>query len=268
MKKTESNSSYNFLEKMSVNDLLLNINKEDKKVAQAIEKAIPQIEKLVIALIKKIANGGRLFYLGAGTSGRLAVVDSSECPPTFGVNPDLVIAIIAGGDKALRTAVESAEDNFDAGWHELIKKNISINDFVIGISSSGTTPFVIGALQMCMYKGITTGAITSNPNSLIIHEADYPIVIDTGSEFITGSTRMKSGSAQKMVLNMISTSLMIKLGKVMDNKMVDMKLTNKKLIDRAARMITDIFEMPYQQSKELVINYGSVRAVIEKLKDT
>ena len=232
MKITESDSKYNDLEKMSFRELLENINFEDHGVPKAINDVIPQIEKLLEAIFNKMKDGGRLFYLGAGTSGRLAIVDASECPPTFGVGKDLVIGIIAGGDVAIRHAVEHAEDNFDSGWEDLLKYNISEKDFVIGLSSSGTTPYVIGALQHCAKHKIETGSITSNPNSPITHESKYSIEVNTGPEFITGSTRMKSGTAQKLVLNMISTSVMIKLGKVMGNKMVDMQLTNNKLIER------------------------------------
>jgi N-acetylmuramic acid 6-phosphate etherase len=228
-----------------------------------VKNSIPQIEKLSQAVYEKMKRGGRLFYLGAGTSGRLAIVDASECPPTFGVDHGLVIGLIAGGDKAIRVAVEHAEDDYDAGWHELIRNNVSEKDFVIGISASGTTPYVIGALQYCAHYGISTGSITSNPRSLISFEAAYPVEIVTGPEFITGSTRMKSGTAQKLVLNMISTSVMIKLGKVLDNKMVDMRLSNNKLIDRGAKMIESFLKIDFETAKDLLLKHGSVRKVLE-----
>ena len=266
MKITENDSLYSNIDSMSFSEILHGINQEDQKVAEVVKGAIPQIEKLVEGLFLKMNEGGRLFYIGAGTSGRLAVVDASECPPTFGVDYGLVNALIAGGDSAIRKAVENAEDDYDAGWHELIKNNISAKDFVIGLSSSGTTPIVIGTLQHCSYQGITTGAITSNPGSLITFEADYPIEVITGPEFITGSTRMKSGTAQKMVLNMISTSVMIKLGKVLDNKMVDMRLSNNKLVDRGTRMIENFLKIDTNTAKELLLKYGSVRKVLENYR--
>lgn len=264
MKITESDSEYNNLEKMSFYELLVNINREDHKVPEAIKKVIPEIEKLAEAVFQKLSSGGRLFYLGAGTSGRLAIVDASECPPTFGVDKNTVIGIIAGGDIAMRYAVEHAEDDINAGWNDLLKHSISEKDFVIGISSSGVTPYVIGAIKHCAQHKITTGSITSNPVSPIVNEADYSIVINTGAEFITGSTRMKSGTAQKLVLNMISTSVMIKLGRVLDNKMVDMQLTNNKLIERGTKMIASYLKIDSHKAKEFLLEYGSVRKVIEK----
>ena len=266
MKVTEKDSLYSNLDNMNFTEILEGINNEDQKVALAVKKVIPQIEILVDALYGKMRDGGRLFYIGAGTSGRLAVVDASECPPTFGVEYGLVNAIIAGGDKAIRNAVEHAEDDFDAGWHELIRQNISQKDFVIGLSSSGTTPIVIGTLQHCAYQGILTGSITSNPGSLITFESDFSIEVETGPEFITGSTRMKSGTAQKLILNMISTSVMIKLGKVLGNKMVDMRLSNNKLVDRGTRMIENFLKIDTILAKELLLKYGSVRKVLENYK--
>jgi len=265
MKITENDSLYEHLERMSFSDLLEGINNEDQKVAFIVKNSIPQIEKLSQAVYEKMKEGGRLFYLGAGTSGRLAIVDASECPPTFGVDHGLVVGIIAGGDCAIRVAVEHAEDDYDAGWHELIRNNITDKDFVIGLSASGTTPYVIGALQQCAHYGISTGSITSNPGSLISFEAMYPVEIVTGPEFITGSTRMKSGTAQKLVLNMISTSVMIKLGKVLDNKMIDMKLTNNKLIDRGTKMIENFLKVDSESARELLLKYGSVRKVLESI---
>jgi N-acetylmuramic acid 6-phosphate etherase len=264
MKITETDSAYNNLEKMSFRELLENINYEDHKVPEAIKKVIPQIEKLVEAVYEKLSLGGKLFFLGAGTSGRLAIVDASECPPTFGVDKNLVIGIIAGGDIAIRYAVEHAEDDFDAGWNDLLAHSVSENDFVIGISSSGTTPYVLGALQHCAKHKISTGSITSNSDSPIVHEAVFSIVVNTGAEFVTGSTRMKSGTAQKLILNMISTSVMIKLGRVLDNKMVDMQLNNNKLIDRGTKMIESYLLVESKKAKELLLECGSVRKVLEK----
>ncbi len=264
MKNTESDSQYNHLEKMTIREILHNINHEDHKVPTAIEQVIPQIEKLSEAVFEKLKNGGRLFYIGSGTSGRLGIVDASECPPTFGVDKNLVVGIIAGGDIAIRQAVEHAEDDYDTGWNELVKNNISKKDIVIGISASGTTPYVIGTLQHCAKNEIITGAITSNPGSPIGLEATFPVEVNTGSEFITGSTRMKSGTAQKLILNMISTSVMIKLGRVIGNKMVDMKLSNNKLIERGTRMISTFLNIPEEQAKELLLKHKSVRIVIEK----
>lgn len=264
MKTTESDSLYNNLEKMSFNALLESINKEDHKVPEAVKNVIPQVEKLVEAAYKKMRKGGRLFYIGSGTSGRLGILDASECPPTFGVDHGIVIGIIAGGDGAIRKAVENAEDNFDAGWHDLKKYDISDNDFVVGISSSGTTPYVVGAIQNCYFHGIETGIITSNINTPLSKETSFPVEVIVGPEFVTGSTRMKSGTAQKLVLNMISTSLMIKLGKVEDNKMVDMQLTNNKLVDRGTKMIMKKLKLDYKSAQELLLKYGSVRKVLDK----
>lgn len=260
---TESESNYNHLEKMSVAELLTGINNEDKKVAFAIEKAIPQIEKLVEALAEKMKKGGRLFYLGAGTSGRLGIVDASECPPTYGVEHGLVIGIIAGGDKAIRKAVEFAEDDEEQGWKDLQEHLINSNDTVIGITASGTAPYVIGALKKCNEAGITTGSITCNPGSPVAQAAKFPIEVVVGPEFVTGSTRMKSGTAQKLVLNMISTTVMIKLGRVKGNRMVDMQLSNNKLIDRGTKMVMDELKTDYETANDLLKKHGSVRKAVE-----
>lgn len=262
-KITESESGYNHLEKMSVTELLTGINNEDKKVAFAIEKAIPQIEKLTEALAEKMKKGGRLFYLGAGTSGRLGIVDASECPPTYGVEHGLVIGIIAGGDKAIRKAVEFAEDDEEQGWKDLQEHLINANDTVIGITASGTAPYVLGALKKCNEQGITTGSITCNPGSPVAQAAKFPVEVLVGPEFVTGSTRMKSGTAQKLVLNMISTTVMIKLGRVKGNRMVDMQLSNNKLIDRGTKMVMEELKTDYETANELLKRFGSVRKAVE-----
>jgi N-acetylmuramic acid 6-phosphate etherase len=263
-KITEQTSPYRHLEKMSVREILEDINKEDQTVPVAIEKIIPQIEKLAEAASDKMLMGGRLFYIGAGTSGRLAVVDASECPPTYGVPYGLVIAVIAGGEKAITTAIEFAEDDKEQGWKDLQSNNISDKDVVIGIAASGTTPYVIGALEECQKKGIITGSISCNPDSPVSASADYPIEVIVGPEFVTGSTRMKSGTAQKLVLNMISTSVMIQLGRVEDNKMVNMQLTNEKLIDRGVKMLMERLKRnDYEKTKELLLKFGSVKKAAE-----
>ena len=263
VKITEQTSLYRHLDKMSIGEILENINKEDKTVPDAIEKAIPQIQQLVAALTDKMLSGGRLFYIGAGTSGRLAVVDASECPPTYGVPYGLVVAVIAGGDEAITKAVENAEDSTEQGWLDLEQHNINDKDVVIGIAASGTTPYVISALEECKKRGIITGSITNNPGSPLALVADYPIEVAVGPEFVTGSTRMKSGTAQKLVLNMISTTVMIQLGRVEDNKMVNMQLTNEKLVDRGTKMIMDKLNLPdYNRAKELLLTHGSVKKAI------
>lgn len=263
---TEQTGKYRHLDKMTVEEILININNEDKTVAYAVERSIPQIEKLVEAAVDKMLSGGRLFYAGAGTSGRLAIVDASECPPTYGVPYGLVNAIIAGGEKAITTAVEYAEDNKEEGWNDLVKNNISDKDFVIGIAASGTTPYVIGALEQCKTNNILTGSITNNPGSPLAKVADYPVEIEVGPEFVTGSTRMKSGTSQKLVLNMISTAIMIQLGRVEDNKMVNMQLTNAKLIDRGTKMIMEKLKLDdYNKAKELLLKNGSVKKAIESI---
>lgn len=262
-KTTESDSKYNHLEKMEIAELLSNINKEDKTVPDAIEKVLPNIEKLVEVIVEKMSDGGRLFYMGAGTSGRLGVVDASECPPTFGVDHGLVIGLIAGGDSAMWKAVEFAEDSTTQGWKDLEVHNISDNDVVVGIAASGSTPYVIGALEMCNEKGIITGCIVCNDNSAVAKVAKYPVEVIVGAEFVTGSTRMKSGTAQKLVLNMISTTVMIKLGRVVGNKMVDMQLSNNKLVDRGTKMVMNQLEVDYNTANDLLLKYGSVRKAVE-----
>lgn len=263
IKTTEQTSKYEHLEKMSVNELLTNINNEDKTVPFAVEKAMPQIEILVTQIITKMKMGGRLFYIGAGTSGRLGVVDASECPPTFGVDFDTVIGIIAGGDTAIRKAVEFAEDDQNQAWKDLQEWNINENDVVIGIAASGTTPYVIGGLQKCNENQITTGSISCNANSPLSQTSNYPIDVIVGPEFVTGSSRMKAGTAQKLVLNMISTTTMIALGKVKGNKMVDMQLSNDKLIDRGIKMIMDEIPVSYETGEELLQEHGSVRKAVD-----
>jgi N-acetylmuramic acid 6-phosphate etherase len=263
-KITEQPSPYRHLEKMSIGEILAIINQEDKTVPMAVEKAIPQIQKLVGAITDKMLAGGRLFYIGAGTSGRLAVVDASECPPTYGVPYGLVIAVIAGGDEAITKAIEKAEDNEQQGWEDLLKHNINDKDVVIGIAASGTTPYVIAALRECRERGIITGCITNNPGSPLTEVSDFPIEAEVGPEFVTGSTRMKSGTSQKLILNMISTTVMIQLGRVEDNKMVNMQLTNDKLIDRGARMIMENLGLDdYEKARELLLRYGSVKKATE-----
>ncbi len=262
-KTTEQDSLYSNLEKMETIKILQNINKEDKKVALAVEKAIPQVEKLVNAVIKKLKNGGRLFYIGAGTSGRLGILDASECPPTFGVSYDLVIGLIAGGDQAIRKAVENAEDSTTQGWKDLQKYAITNKDIVVGIAASGTTPYVVTTLQKCNENNIETGCITMNENSPLHQTVKYPIVCVVGPEFVTGSSRMKAGTAQKMILNMISTATMIKLGKVKGNKMVDMQLSNEKLVIRGTKMIMDTLNISKEKANNLLLQYGSVRNAVK-----
>ena len=259
---TESDSNYDGLDKMDVSDLLVNINREDKTVAISVEQQMPQIEELINMIIIKMKNGGRLFYLGAGTSGRLGIVDASECPPTFGVDYGLVVGLMAGGDKAIRKAVEFAEDNINLGWKDLMAHNINSNDIVIGIAASGTTPYVVGALMKCQAEKITTGCIVCNSNSSIAKVSDYPVEVVVGPEFVTGSTRMKSGTAQKLVLNMISTTVMISLGKVKGNKMVDMQLTNNKLVDRGIKIIMNEIDVSHETARSLLKQYVSVRKAI------
>lgn len=261
-KITEQASEYRHLEKMTVDEILININTEDKTVAYAVEKAIPQITNLISAITGKLLNGGRLFYIGAGTSGRLAVVDASECPPTYGVPPGLVVALIAGGEEAITRAIENAEDDWEQGWKDLEEHDVDDNDVVIGIAASGTTPYVIGALKDCKIRKIITGSITNNPGSPLAMVADFPIEVAVGPEFVTGSTRMKSGTSQKLILNMISTAIMIKLGRVEDNKMVNMQLTNQKLIDRGTKMIMDKLNVEYGKAKELLLHYGGVKKAV------
>ena len=261
-KTTEQDSLYNDLEKMSVKDIISNINKEDKSVPLAVEKALPQIEVLINKVTDKLSNDGRLFYIGAGTSGRLGILDASECPPTFGVSHDIVIGLIAGGDTAIRKAVENAEDSTTQGWEDLKTFNISKKDIVIGIAASGTTPYVISALKKCNQENITTGCITSNKNSPLSIEALYPVEVVVGPEFLTGSSRMKAGTAQKLVLNMITTTTMIQLGKVKDNKMVDMQLSNDKLVERGVKMIMNELNISKEEASKLLNTHKSVRKSI------
>jgi N-acetylmuramic acid 6-phosphate etherase len=267
IKITEQPSHYHDLENMSVKEIITNINKEDSSVADAVQEALPQIEKLITAVSEKMIMGGRLFYIGAGTSGRLGILDASECPPTYGVSPGLVIGIIAGGEKAIINAVENAEDNVEQGWKDLQAHQICDEDVVVGIASSGTTPYVIGALEKCKENNIVTGSIACNPNSPVSAVADFPVEVIVGPEFVTGSTRMKSGTAQKMILNMISTTAMIQLGRVEDNKMVNMQLTNSKIINRGVRMVmekTGIQDI--DSAKDLLLKYKSVKNAVEHFK--
>jgi N-acetylmuramic acid 6-phosphate etherase len=267
LKITEQASEYHHLEKMNVLEILQHINEEDQTVPAAVGEAIPQIEALVQAITDKMVMGGRLFYIGAGTSGRLAVVDASECPPTYGVPYGLVVAVIAGGEKAITVAVEFAEDDKEQGWKDLQMHNVSNKDVVVGIAASGTTPYVIGALEECRKRDIVTGSIACNPNSPISLAAEYPIEVIVGPEFVTGSTRMKSGTAQKLVLNMISTTVMIQLGRVEDNKMVNMQLTNEKLVDRGTKMVMERTGLKdYIKAKEILLKFGSVKKAVENLK--
>ena len=263
IKITEQPSLYNDLEKKPIGEILQEINAEDHKVADAVERSIPQIEKLVSQIIPRVKKGGRIFYMGAGTSGRLGVLDASEIPPTFGMPPTVVIGLIAGGDTALRNPVENAEDDTTRGWEELQQYNINTKDTVIGIAASGTTPYVIGAMHEARKNGILTGCITSNPNSPMATEADIPIEMIVGPEYVTGSSRMKSGTGQKMILNMISTAVMIGLGRVKGNKMVNMQLTNQKLIDRGTRMLIDELHLNYGEAQSLLLLHGSVEKAIE-----
>lgn len=262
-KVTEEGSKYNDLEQMSIQELLFNINKEDAKVAHAVTKVIPQVEAFVAELIVKLRAGGRLFYLGAGTSGRLGILDASECPPTFGVSSDVIIGMMAGGDRAIRKAVEHAEDNTEQAWKDLSRFQINSQDVVFGISASGSTPYVLHGLKKCSQEKILTASLSCNKESLISKYVDHPIEVIVGPEFLTGSTRMKAGTAQKLILNMISTSSMIKLGHVLDNKMIDMQLSNNKLIERAIKMIIELKGLGENEAKQALKKYGSVRKVIE-----
>ncbi len=266
-KTTEQDSNYNHLEKMTVQELLTNINKEDKTVPFAVEKVIPQIEELVLKIVDKLKIGGRLFYIGAGTSGRLGIVDASECPPTFGVPHELVIGLIAGGDSAIRKAVEFAEDSTIQGWKDLQNHDINKNDVVIGIAASGTTPYVIGALNECNKNDILTGCVTCNHNSPLSKTAQFPIEVIVGPEFVTGSSRMKAGTAQKLVLNMITTASMIQLGKIKDNKMIDMQLSNNKLVDRGVKMLINELNVTQEIAEKLLDKYQNVRLAIQNYKN-
>jgi N-acetylmuramic acid 6-phosphate etherase len=263
---TEAPSNFSNLENMSVNELLSGINQEDGQVHLAVQKAIPAIEEFVSQLIVRIKAGGRLFYLGAGTSGRLGVLDASELPPTFGVPNTIVIGLIAGGEKALRNAVESAEDDWDKAWEEIQTHGFNPNDSVLGIAASGTTPYVIGGIKKARENGFLTGCITCNPEAPVSKEAEVVIEAIVGPEFVTGSTRLKAGTAQKMILNMITTSLMIKLGRVKGNKMVNMQLTNKKLVERGTQMLMDELQLDEELAKSLLLKHGSVKNAIEAYK--
>lgn len=262
-KISEQSSLYNDLEKKSVGEIVRDINNEDKKVAFAVEKALPAVEKLVGQIVPRMKGGGRIFYIGAGTSGRLGVLDASEIPPTFGMDPSWVIGLIAGGDTALRNPVENAEDDTLQGWKDLERFNINSKDTVIGIAASGTTPYVIGALTECRRHGILTAAITSNPDAPVSEAADIAIEMVVGPEYVTGSSRMKSGTGQKMICNMITTATMIKLGRVKGNKMVNMQLSNAKLVDRGTRMIIEELGLPYDEAKRLLLLHGSVKNAVD-----
>ena len=264
---TESPSSYQHLDKMSVGEIIKNINREDQTIPQAIAKQLQAIESLIEAIVVKLHQGGRLFYIGAGTSGRLGILDASECPPTFGVPEDLVIGLIAGGDSAIRKAVEHAEDSLEQSWKDLEAYHISTQDVLVGIAASGSTPYVVSAIEKANFHGIVTGCITMNEGSPLAMLATYPIVVTVGPEFVTGSSRMKAGTAQKMILNMITTATMIQLGRVQGNRMVDMQLTNTKLIERGINMIMEDTGSSYQKAKELLLQYGSVRQVIANYTD-
>ena len=263
VKISEQSSLYNDLEKKSVLEILTDINTEDHKVADAVEKAIPQIEKLVSGIVERMKRGGRIFYMGAGTSGRLGVLDASEIPPTFGMDPSWVIGLIAGGDVALRNPVENAEDDTAQGWKDLQAFNVNEKDTVIGIAASGTTPYVIGALKEARAHGCLTGSISSNPDSPISEAAEVPIEMIVGPEYVTGSSRMKSGTGQKMICNMITTSVMIKMGRVKGNKMVNMQLSNAKLVDRGTRMVVEELGLPYDEAKRLLLLHGSVKNAVD-----
>ena len=265
-KVTEESSLHRHLEKMSSLELVTGINQEDKKVALAVESVLPKVAALIDSLYEKMKDGGRLFYVGAGTSGRLGVVDASECPPTFGVSHEWVIGLIAGGDAAIRKSVEFAEDDVNLCWNDLNEHGITDADFVIGIAASGTTPYVVNGLKECRANGIRTGCITCNEGSPMADNADHPIEVVVGPEFLTGSTRMKSGTAQKLVLNMITTSVMIKLGRVVDNKMVDMQISNNKLVDRATKMIISKFDISYEEANKILLKEGSVRNALKVLE--
>jgi N-acetylmuramic acid 6-phosphate etherase len=263
---TEQESKYNNIDQLSVLEILTNINAEDQLVPLAVERALPQIEQLATAVAARMADGGRLFYIGAGTSGRLGVVDASECPPTFGVAFDRVVGIIAGGDSAIRRAVEFAEDDADQAWIDLQEYQINEKDSLVGLAASGTTPYVVGGLKKAREKGILTGCIICNEGGPIVAESDFPVEVVVGPEFLTGSTRMKSGTAQKLVLNMLSTTVMIRLGRVKGNKMVDMQLTNHKLVDRGTQMVMDELHIDHDQAADLLNKYGSVRKAVESVK--
>lgn len=263
VKTTEQDSYYDHLEKMSISELLHNINKEDQSVASSVQRSLPQIENLTNIIVNKLNNGGRLFYLGAGTSGRLGILDASECPPTFGVPHGLVVGLIAGGDTAIRKAVEFAEDSVTQGWIDLEQHTISKDDIVVGIAASGSTPYVVAAIERCNKEGIATGCVTCNADSPLSKAAQFPIEVIVGPEFVTGSSRMKAGTAQKMVLNMLTTASMIRLGKVKGNKMIDMQLSNDKLVNRGVLMLVKELQVSKEHAAQLLEKYGSVRKAIK-----
>jgi N-acetylmuramic acid 6-phosphate etherase len=262
-KITEKDSHYDALEQKTVSELLSGIHQEDQNAVAAVGKVLPQVEQLIIKVVKQLQNGGRLFYIGAGTSGRLGVLDASECPPTFGTDPEKVIGIIAGGDFALRNSIENAEDDTQQAWKDLSQYNISSQDIIVGIAASGTTPYVVGGLDQCQQNGIPTGCICCNLNAPLASVSDFPIEVIVGPEFLTGSSRMKAGTAQKLILNMITTATMIQLGRVKGNKMVDMKLSNDKLVGRAERMVMDELKVSHSEAKKLLKKHDNVRAAID-----
>jgi len=262
---TESPSVFEHLDEMSIHELLAGMNHEDSKVPEAVGETIPQIEALIERIMERLPCGGRVFYLGAGTSGRLGVLDASEIPPTYGVR-DVIIGLIAGGDTALRRSVEHAEDDYEIAWQELQAFNIGQMDTVIGVAASGTTPYVVGAVEKARENGLLTGCITCNPASPVAKAAEYPIELVVGPEFVTGSTRMKSGTAQKLVLNMISTTVMIQMGRVKGNKMVNMQLANKKLVNRGTRMIEEELGISEDKARELLLQHGSVKKALDYVK--
>ena len=263
---TESPSNYDKLEDLGIEELLENINAEDHSVAPAVKRSMGQIVSFVNAAVERMKNGGRLFYIGAGTSGRLGILDASEIPPTYGMEPGIVIGLIAGGDKAIRSAVEFAEDDREQAWKDLEEYEINSNDVLVGIAASGRTPYVVGGLSRARAEGLVTGCITCNEGSAVVAEAEFPIEVVVGPEFVTGSTRMKAGTAQKMVLNMISTSIMIQLGRVKGNKMVDMQLSNTKLVDRGIRMLMEELAVDRQEAEKLLKKFGSVRGALNSMK--
>ncbi|MCE2611674.1 N-acetylmuramic acid 6-phosphate etherase [Flavobacteriaceae bacterium D16] len=265
-KITESPSLYDHLEQLDTQTLLEHINKEDQKVAQAVSKVIPQITRLVDLLEERFYQGGRLFYIGAGTSGRLGILDASEIPPTFGMPHDRVIGLIAGGDGAIRKAVEFAEDNTEQAWKDLEEYDINTLDTVVGIAASGTTPYVLGGVEAAREKGLLTAGITNNPGSPLAQAAEIPIEIKVGPEFVTGSTRMKSGTSQKLALNMITTALMVRIGRVKGNKMVNMQLSNNKLVDRGTRYLMEGLQLDYKEAQAVLKEYGSVKKALDALK--
>jgi N-acetylmuramic acid 6-phosphate etherase len=262
-KITEKDSHYDALEQKTVSKLLSGIHQEDQNAVAAVGKVLPQVEELIIKVVKQLQNGGRLFYIGAGTSGRLGVLDASECPPTFGTDPEKVIGIIAGGDFALRNSIENAEDDTQQAWKDLSQYNISSQDIIVGIAASGTTPYVVGGLDQCQQNGIPTGCICCNLNAPLASVSDFPIEVIVGPEFLTGSSRMKAGTAQKLILNMITTATMIQLGRVKGNKMVDMKLSNDKLVGRAERMVMGELKVSHSEAKKLLKKHDNVRAAID-----